>query len=361
MEIYRRYGVIFAIVLVAIIATACGKKEEGTVAPKVETAKPLDLSGGAKALQPADVTNAATTIRQNAIPAVTAGDYVIDGEKRYNGWFLSAERIVFKANSKLVFSKDALAARPNFFILAKEIVAEDSQQPGSITWERPSIAAPPDSGAAQAGADNGAQESIKGGNGESGKQGNAGQSGRDGPSLTITSLSVKGAVNVDVKGQDGGPGGKGQYGGRGGGGGHGTPASQSAFDCKRGAGDGGAGGKGGDGGKGGPSGSGGRGGTFTLITSDDNMAAASRLLRVDVAGGQPGSVPGAGGDPGAGGSGGARGQEAKPWCKDDGRTGGTLGAGQPGQRGDLGAPGTSGDYFVGGMTPGSVTELLTKR
>lgn len=352
----------------ALLAAACSKKDtevaggDRSPAPVAASAPaPVALDGGARALQPADVTSAATAIKQNAVPAITPGDYVIDGEKRFNGWFLSAERIVFKANSKLIFTKSALDARPNFFILAKEIVAEDQQQPGSITWERPALPAPPDSGTAAAGEDNGSKESVVGGRGTDGKVGNAGQAGRDAPSLTLTTLSVKGPVIVDLRGQDGGPGGKGQGGGRGGGGGYGTPASASGVDCRRGAGDGGAGGAGGNGGKGGPSGNGGRGGTFTLITSDENMAAASRLLRVDLGAGQPGSAPGEGGDAGGGGSGGRRGQEAKPYCKDDGKNGAQGAAGQTGPRGDLGSPGIGGDFFVGGMSPASVAELLTKR
>lgn len=358
MKIMRCTASIASVAL-ALALVGCGKETPPAPAPKA--AAPVELGGGAKPLQAAEVKNTETTIRQSAIPAITPGDYVVEGEKRFNGWFLSAERIVFKANSKLVFSKDALAARPNFFILAREVVVEDQQQPGSITWERSPVSVPGEVGSAAAGADNGAKESVAGGNGQSGAMGNAGQAGRDGPSLTLTTLSVKGPLVIDMKGQDGGPGGKGQSGGRGGGGGYGTPASQSAVDCKRGAGDGGPGGSGGAGGKGGPSGNGGRGGTFTLITSDDNMAAASRLLKVDVSGGQPGAQPGSGGDAGPGGSGGRRGQEAKPYCKDDGRVGAAGPAGAPGQKGDLGAPGASGDYFVGGMSTASVTELLTKR
>jgi len=354
-----------------VLATACGKKEtealsnsggnqtQSTAIAPAPAA--ITLEGGAKALQPADVASTAVTIKQNAVPAITPGDYVVDGEKRFNGWFLSAERIVFKANSKLIFTKAALDARPNFFILTKEIVAEDQQQPGFISWERPALPAPPDAGTAAAGEDKGSSESVVGGRGTDGKVGNAGQAGRDAPSLTLTALSIKGSVIIDLKGQDGGPGGKGQAGGRGGGGGYGTPASSSAVDCRRGAGNGGAGGAGGNGGKGGPSGTGGRGGTFTLITSDENMASASRLLRVDLSAGQPGATPGDGGDAGVGGGGGRRGQEARPYCKDDGSNGAQGGGGQTGPRGDLGSPGTGGDYFVGGMSPASVTELLTKR
>lgn len=319
------------------------------------------LPPGAKLMQPADVAGTATVIKQYAIPPVTPGTYVVDGEVRFNGWFLSSERIVFKANAKLIFTRQALDQRTSLFILAKEIVSEDQQQPGTVTWERPVLARPLDSGTAGAGTDNGAHEQISGGRGENGKAGNAGLLGRDAPAITLTTQSVKGSVLFDLRGQDGGPGGTGQAGGRGGGGGYGTPASQSAFDCKRGAGDGGSGGAGGDGGVGGPSGAGGRGGIFTLVTSPDNVASATRLLKVDVSGGQPSAQPGEGGDPGAGGPGGHRGQEAKPWCGDDGRDGGQGGSGQKGPRGDLGAPGKAGDYFVGEMSPASVVELLTKR
>lgn len=348
-----------------VLAAGCGKKENGpATGPQqpgpASPTQPASLAAGAKALQAADVTGTATTIKQQ-VPPVTTGDYIIDGEKRFNGWFLSAERIVFKANSKLIFSKAALDARPNFFIMAKEIVSEDQQQPGSISWERSALTAPPEAGSAAAGEDKGGEESATGGRGGDGKVGNPGQSGRDAPSLTLAALSVKGSVLINLNGQEGGPGGKGQAGGRGGGGGYGTPASQSLIDCKKGAGNGGSGGPGGSGGKGGPSGIGGRGGTFTLITSEDNMAAASRLLKVDLQGGQPGTAPGEGGDPGAGGSGGRRGQEAKPYCKDDGQNGSPGAAGQPGGRGDRGTPGASGDFFVGGMSPAAVSELFTKR
>jgi hypothetical protein len=323
------------------------------------TASPPALPPGVKWLQPADVKFDAKTIKQSAIVPVTPGDYVVQGETRFNGWFLSAERIIFKPDSKLIFTRQALDARPNLFIIAKEVLTEDQQHPGTVTWERPTLGAAPESGTAVAGTDNGGHESIQGGNGQAGKMGIAGSPGHDAPSITLVTLSVKGPAFVDLVGMPGGAGGKGQTGGRGGGGGYGNPASAGPIDCHRGAGNGGRGGDGGAGGAGGPSGDGGRGGVFTLITSDDNVASATRLLKVDTAGGQPGAEPGDGGDPGAGGSGGHRGQEAQPWCKDDGHDGLPGNAGSPGSRGGLGAPGKSGDQFVGAMTPASVTELLT--
>lgn len=340
------------------LLSGCGSHTES--AP-VTTPRAVPLPAGVKRLQPADVSGEATIIKQSVIPAVTPGDYVVQGEMRFNGWFLSAERIVFKPDSKLIFTRQALDARPTFFILAKEVLAEDQQHPGTVTWERPVSVVPPESGTASAGADNGGHEQVPGGRGQDGKVGNPGSPGRDAPGLTLVTLSVKGSVLVDLVGSAGGPGGKGHTGGRGGGGGYGTPASENLVNCVRGAGDGGRGGEGGNGGPGGTSGSGGRGGVFTLITSEANVASATRLLKVDISGGQAGSPQGEGGDPGTGGTGGHRGQEALPWCKDDGHDGPPGNAGTQGSRGEVGAAGKPGDYFVGEMTPGSVTELLTHR
>lgn len=346
---------ISALAALSFLLTACSNEKTAQ-----ESAVPVELPAGAKALQGAEVQSVAQDIKQSGTSAITPGDFIVEGEKRFNGWFLSAERIVFKPGARLIFTKSALEARPNFFILAKEIVAEDQENPGTITWERLPVVAAPDSGAATAGVDNSTSENTAGGAGSAGATGNSGINGRDAPGLTLTTLSVKNALLVDMQGQAGGSGGKGQTGGRGGGGGYGNPASQNAYKCTRGASAGAAGGPGGEGGKGGPSGGGGRGGTFTLITSPENVAAATRLLRVNVAGGTSGTSSGVGGDPGAGGSGGPGGAGKNPHCKGSG-PGSSGPAGKRGTPGDQGPAGSIGDYFVGELDPTSVTELLTKR
>lgn len=351
-------------VSLALALGACDYHGADTVSVPVGRAMaasaPASLPDGAKLLQTAELAPAVTDIK-SGIPPVSSGDYVVSGVQKYNGWFLSAERIVFKANSKLVFSKAALEARAHFFVLAKEIVSEDPVQPGSINWDEPSLEVPKEIGTADAGTDSGQHEGAPGGVGHAGAAGTTGQTGRDAPTLTLTTLSLKGPIFVNLRGEAGGPGGRGQKGGRGGGGGFGASASQNMFNCTRGAGTGGPGGGGGDGGTGGASGDGGRGGAFTLITTPENLAAASRLLKVDNSGGASGANPGHGGDPGDGGLGGPGGAQQLPWCQGDGSTGGSGTAGLRGHDGSPGSSGAVGDYFVGQLSPASVSELLTKR
>ena len=87
---------------VVLLLCGCGSHTDSAPATKSQA---VDLPTGVKRLQPADVSGEATVIRQNAIPAVTPGDYVVQGETRFNGWFLSAERIIFKPDSKLIFTR----------------------------------------------------------------------------------------------------------------------------------------------------------------------------------------------------------------------------------------------------------------
>src|SRR5439155_31455 len=107
-----------------------------------------------------------------------------------NSWFLSAERIVFEPNAKLVFSKDAVAARGNLFILAREITSLDQEHPGQISWEKPSApGAPGQPGSAAAGASNNQSEGAPGGRGADGQPGSTGERGHDAPSLTVITLA----------------------------------------------------------------------------------------------------------------------------------------------------------------------------
>src|SRR6185295_18076372 len=62
------------------------------------------LPKGARALQPADVSTT-VSVAKREIPALTPGEYRVSGEQRFNGWFLSAERVVFEADAKLIFSQ----------------------------------------------------------------------------------------------------------------------------------------------------------------------------------------------------------------------------------------------------------------
>lgn len=319
------------------------------------------VSPDVRVLQQSELSNVVATVKQEVVSPSTYREYIVEGDRRFDGWALSADRLVFKPGSRLVFTREALNSRPSIFIFAREIRSESQESPGKVSWERPSLMPPQDAGAASAGEDNGARVDVPGGAGGAGRQGNNGEAGLRAPDLTIVADAIKSPLIVDLSGQDGGPGGKGQNGGRGGGGGRGHDASQSMLGCIHGANSGASGGNGGTGGKGGTSGSGGRGGIFTLIASSDNLGAASRLIKVDVSGGRPGAVGGPGGDGGAGGPGGPGGAQQLPFCQGNGHQGLPGSYGQNGPSGDIGEMGMNGDYFVGGLSSESIGGLLQKR
>lgn len=311
-------------------------------------AAPVFAQEVARTLPEADVINQIQIIRdQDFIPL--SRPLIIEGDYVFNGWFIVADRIVFKPGARLIFSRQAMEGRSNFFVVAREMVSEDPNAPGTITYERPA----PNGAAALSGqaptGRHATEDGSRGGVGSAGAQGNDGPRGFGAPTLTITVLSVPGSGPViDFTGGLGGQGGQGQRGGDGGNGAKGTPASQSMFDCKAGGGRGGDGGQGGQGGVGGTGGQGGEGGTITVIAPADLLPSLSQKFRVVVAGGDGG----AGGLPGPGGNGGAAGpggQDARPYCG-GGSAGNPGAAGGEGRPGSSGQTGVHGDFFVGEIT-----------
>ena len=219
-----------------------------------------------KVLQAAEVTSVLREVKEGALPP-TSEDYVVSGTALYNGWFLKAKRIVFKSGAKLVFSLQAQDKRNLFWIVAEEIVCEDGQAPGLISWQQRQVG---DVGAVGGQASTGAHAGVDdqpGSPGSNGATGPTGYPGNSGPALTVITFSVSGSgPEVDFRGQTGGIGGQGQQGGDGGNGAKGHPATAVVYECRNGAGNGGAGGAGGTGGKGGTGGTGGKGGTVTLVS-----------------------------------------------------------------------------------------------
>ena len=308
-----------------------------------------------KKLQGADVTSKLVEIQNYGIDKAAASDYTVDGNQRFDGFFLKADKLIFKKGSKLVFSRQALQTRRVFYVVARQIVMEDNASPGTITWEGATDNSVPNV-AGQAGTGN-----YPGGGGQAGAQGNDGRTGESAPTLYLAVLSTPGSGPiVDLQGLVGGSGGQGQKGGSGGAGGPGDNASQDLFNCRHGAGNGGGGGAGGPGGPGGLPGRGGNGGSFTLLATPDLIAPLSSRVRVLVSGGPAGS-PGSGGPGGDGGPGGPGGADARPYCQGSGSQGPS---GPPGAQGaaapaDTGARrGTAGDFLVGGMSQDDFKRFL---
>lgn len=345
---------IFSICLAVVLyGTGCSDSSAKNGGPPLEKApggtSQATFPPHVKQLQVPDLGALARDVHQADIPK-PLGEYRISGEKRYNSWFLSADHIIFGPDAKLIFTKSAIQNRRNLFILAHTLTSEDQERPGKITWETSDLSSPSEGGSAAAGADNGQSESVLGGNGTVGATGATGDRGNDAPSLTVIVQKIENPLSVELAGQNGGIGGKGQNGGRGGGGGHGPPASQNAFNCNRGAGNGASGGAGGNGGNGGLGGIGGGGGTFTLVMPEDQLPLGTRLIKANLLGGD-GGMGGPGGDQGAGGAGGAGGAQQLPYCRGDGSAGPTGASGRPGGSGDTGQKGAEGDFFVGNVTP----------
>jgi len=300
--------------------------------------KPTMLQGGDVAPKVADL--------KQVLP-VPASGYVVNGVTRFDGWFLKADRLIFKKGATLMFTRQALASRRVFFIVAKSIEVEDPSAPGRITWEEnPTAGAGATAGQAGTGA-------VNGGAGQPGAPGNDGPAGESTPSIQIAVLKFTGSgPSLDLQGQPGGTGGQGQKGGSGGPGSAGESASQSAFDCRRGAGNGGKGGPGGPGGVGGAPGRGGNGGTVTILSTADMMSTISTRVRVLVSGGVAGQ-PGAGGPGGDGGPGGPGGAQQLPWCRGDGSQGAVGDHGRDGPPGTADAGtrrGADGDFLLGAIT-----------
>jgi hypothetical protein len=327
--------------------------------------KPAPEGGGTEGSNPQPITQKQipetnkAQLLQDVKGLPPSGEEIIDGIRRFDGWFFKANRITFKANSVLLFTKQAQANRRQFFVIAKEIKLEDADKPGTITWEKGDVLGAPNTAGEAAGGANGGENSP----GTPGATGGFGPRGYDGavaPSIILITLRVPGSGPlVDLTGQDGGQGGQGQQGGRGGKGGTGNSASQTAFGCSRGAGNGSAGGTGGPGGQGGKGGTGGDGGVFTLISTTNDLPSLTQKFRVKDTGGSAGT-PGPGGPGGLGGQGGDGGAQQLPWCSGNGSPGPTGNTGSAGPGGVNGDNGKQGDYTVGGITQEQFNQYVWK-
>ncbi|WP_268522753.1 hypothetical protein [Bacillus halotolerans] len=285
-------------------------------------------------------------------------ELIVDGEQVINGWYIRAEKIIFKPGSSIWFSEAAQQNRTNFYIVANEIICEDDNSPGLISWQHTGVVnQEPTSGQAASG-HHGGSDGESGGVGQEGSKGNKGYNGKNAPNLTIFVLNMPSSgPEVNFKGQDGGNGGKGQKGGDGGNGRKGRPASQSAVTCLRGAGNGGNGGNGGTGGPGGDGGDGGNGGIVTVISKGDLLPSLEQKLRVIVSGGLggPGGDGGDGGNPGLGGPGG---EAALPLCAGNGSSGSSGIGGESGPAGETGRAGVDGDVFHGPITEENIINIF---
>jgi len=337
-----------AIGLLTLTISACSSKtSESTQTPeKLQNLKSAD-GRAAHVLQGPEFDNVLVSAKE--FQGVGGGDYVVNGNKSFDGWFLKADRVIFEPGSTLMFSKTALSNRRQFWIVTKELIVKDAEHPGTITYDKGAPApAPPAPGEAPGGT-HAQGDGSAGGPGQQGGKGNQGATGANGPQITLVVMQAPNSGTlVDLTGGDGGPGGQGQKGGRGGNGAKGSPASQSAVDCKSGGGNGGAGGAGGVGGPGGDGGTGGAGGIFLLVSKGEHLPSLTQKFRVKTSGGNGGNggPSGVGGDYGLGGPGG---QEAKPYCSggNGGPNGTQGGAGGPGSNG---ANGQEGDFTVGAAT-----------
>jgi len=293
--------------------------------------------------------------------------FIVEGERSWSPMVLAAKKIVFKADSKLIFDNTNSNAAGHFHIVADEIEQEDPARPGIITWYTEVPVAPADRGQAPAGA-NGAGTGAPGGNGAPGAPGATGLLGASAPDLTLYVRTLGGGGPIiKFSGGKGGPGGLGQQGGNGGGGTQGESARQARANgpfgtviwlpsCESGPGRGGDGGAGGPGGQGGTGGQGGNGGNVTLISLQENIPVLFQAVRVDLGGGEGGDA-GAGNRGGDGGLGGPEGPLAS-FCNSAGRNGAPGPQGTSGPAGNKGEAGRSGQPFVGQLTNQQFSSLF---
>lgn len=166
-----------------------------------------------------------------------------------------------------------------------------------------------------------------------------GQNGENGLSagnleIVAETLTVQGALSVDLRGQDGGDGIPGIAGALGQRGAPGTPGISGVFGCQQGGGNGGPGGDGGRGSRGGNGGKGGNGGNLVMKIKRSPPGGLSSSLDGGI-----GGRPAAGGTGGPGGPGG-----------EGGSGNGFCGGGQPGPSGRPGAAGDPGQEGVRGVS-----------
>lgn len=254
---------------------------------------------------------------------------------------IGARRVVLRDGTKLIVGRGD-PGESGVSILANELVLEGKAE---IIWApRPLAGEVPPPRAKAANGAPGRGEGADGGPGDNGEAGNVGYAGRNAPpvNLVVGSILGPGSLVVRLQGQDGGEGGRGQDGGDGGPGSKGTPASSSAFDCKRGPGKGGNGGKAGNGGPGGRGGSAGNGSDLTVYGADE--AGVGKILAYlnGGLGGKPG-FPGSSGIPGLEGP---EGDSAQPWCRPAGRAGIRGAVGSPGPTGTPGSNGANGTFSL---------------
>ena len=50
--------------------------------------------------------------------------YVVTGTTRFDGYFIVADKIIFKPGAQLIFTRQALKDRRNFFLVTKELLSE---------------------------------------------------------------------------------------------------------------------------------------------------------------------------------------------------------------------------------------------
>jgi hypothetical protein len=277
-------------------------------------------------------------------------EIVVSGRKSFDEWFIKADKLVFESGATLVFSKQAQSKHSTLLIVAKQILCRDSNSPGTITWERDAPAPPSGIGAQAPGGQDGTANGVAGQQGASGGPGTNGSQGGNAPSILIISLELPPTnLSIDFNGNDGGSGGPGIGGGQGGRGGAGDSASQSLFNCNRGAGNGGPGGSGGRGGKGGDGGQGGAGGHVTLLAPHESIGSSASKIKILVNSGRGGD-PGAGGNGGQGGIGGPGGSGQAPYCAGGGNAGSPGSNGPAGTTGERGQDGRPGQYAMGSIS-----------
>jgi hypothetical protein len=352
MSVTRQFPILSLITVLAFLA--------GCKSTKPSNSEPSAVTPNSRAVTQRQIPDPdKAQLLQDVKDLPPSGDEVIEGTRRFNGWFFKANKITFKSGSVLLFTKQAQANRRQFFVIAREIDVEDASNPGKITWEKGDIPAPPSSaGEAPAGADGG--ENSAGAPGAPGGPGTKGYDGPTAPSVVLITMRVPSSGPlVDLTGQDGSQGGMGQQGGKGGKGGTGNSASQNAFNCNRGAGNGGPGGSGGLGGQGGKGGTGGDGGVFTLISTTENLPNLTQKFRILYEGGH-GGIPGQGGLGGVGGHGGDGGAQQLPYCSGNGSPGPTGNTGNAGAVGTNGDNGKEGDYTVGGISQAQFSQYVWK-
>ncbi|OEZ89651.1 hypothetical protein JAB5_00270 [Janthinobacterium sp. HH103] len=159
---------------------------------------------------------------QKTIEAVSAarpklfGKFNVDGDKSWSSPYISVRQLIFRPGSRLIFDEAVTRANRNIFIFAEEIISEDQENPGTITWVDVAPSIPPAAGSGVAGANQGGAENVGGGMGGTGPEGLRGELGATAPSLTIVVKNIVGGLKLGLRGEDGGSGGVGGPGGPGG-------------------------------------------------------------------------------------------------------------------------------------------------